>query len=151
MGRRGPQAALCKTCVDNGCATTFGVWIPSAPLRFRRHVGLAVDSAQRRNAVLDEFESRCNPSSFSRDIVVECPWVVELRRASSGEVRSASLRVADTSPVELLRFGGCLGQRGEDPSEGASLPLMTAQFSGAGSTAEKVALESVNQLRLSRA
>ena len=88
-----PGQRLCVTRVDNGYATTFGVWVPRAPLPFRGYVCLAWDSAQRRNAALDEFESRCDPTSIHRDMFVVCPWVAQLRRASSGEARSALLRV----------------------------------------------------------
>ena len=37
------------------------------------------------------------------------------------------------------------------PSDGTSLLFMTAQFSGPGAQAEKVAMESVDRIRLSRA
>ena len=88
-----PRQRLCVTCVDNGYATTIGVRVPHAPLPFRGCVCLALDPAQRRNAVLDEFESRCDPTSIYRGMFVLCPWMAQLRRASSGEVRSALLRV----------------------------------------------------------
>ena len=78
--------------------------------------------------------------------------MVQLRRASPSEVRSALLRVKKhLPPSNTSGLEDVLGQGGEVPSEGTSLLLMTAQFSGAGSQAEKVALESVDRLRLSRA
>ena len=50
-----PRRRLHVTCVGDGYAATFGLWAPHAPLPFRGYVCLALDSAQRRNAVLDEF------------------------------------------------------------------------------------------------
>ena len=113
VGRRGPQAALGEMCVGNGYASTFCAWVSHASLRFRYHVCLGLDSAQRRNAVLDEFASRCDPTSIRRDKFVVRPWTAQVRRASSGEVRPALLRIRNTSPPS--RASGqedVLGQRG---------------------------------------
>ena len=80
------------------------------------------------------------------------PWMVQLRHASPGEVRSALQRVKKhLPPSNASGLEDVLGQGGEVPSESTSLLLMTAQTSGSGSQAEKVALESVDRLRLSRA
>ena len=78
--------------------------------------------------------------------------MTEVRRASPAEFRAALVRVkkhlpsSNTSGIEDV-----LGRGGEVPSDGASLLLMAAQFSGSGAQAEKVALESVDRIRLSRA
>ena len=78
--------------------------------------------------------------------------MVQLRQASPGEVRSALLRAKKRLPLSNTSGSeDVLGQGGEVPSESTSLLLMAAQFSGSGSQAEKVALESVDRLRLSRA
>ena len=151
-GRRDPLTALCESCVENGYAPTFGVWAPNAPLQFRCNVCIALNSAQHRNMVLDEFKSRCDPTSICRDIFVVCPWMVHLRQASPNDIRVALRRVKrHLPPSNSSGLEDVLGQGGEIPSEGTSLLLMTAQFSGTGSQAEKVALESVDRLRLSRA
>ena len=152
VGRRDPPTALCETCVENGYAATFGAWAPHAPLLFRCHVCIAMSSAQHRDKVLIEFKSRCDPTSICRDIFVVCPWMVRLRQASPGEVRSALRRVKKhLPPSNASGLEDVLGQGGEVPSEGTSLLLMTAQMSGPGSQAEKVAMESVDRIRLSRA
>ena len=151
-GRRDPQTALRETCVEHGYASTFGAWVPHAPLQFRCSVRVSLDSAKHRNTALEEFKSRCGPTSICRDTFVVCPWMAQLRRASPSEVRSALLRAKKRlPPSNTSGLEDVLGQGGEVPSEGASLLLMTAQFSGSGSQAEKVALESVDRLRLSRA
>ena len=108
-----PRQRLCVTCVGNGYAATFGARAPYAPLPFRGYVCLALDSAQRRNAVLDEFESRCVPTSIYRGMFVVCPGMAQLRRASSGEVRSALLRVKEPlPPSNTSGLEDVLGQRG---------------------------------------
>ena len=151
-GRRDPLTALCESCVENGYAPTFGAWAPHAPLTFRCNVCIALLSAQHRNTVLDEFKSRCDPTSICRDIFVVCPWMVPLRQASPNEIRAALRRVKrHLPPSNSSGLEDVLGQGGDVPSESTSLLLMTAQFSGVGSQAEKVALESVDRLRLSRA
>ena len=45
----------------------------------------------------------------------------------------------------------CWSKEATSPSDGASLLLMTSQFSGPGAQAEKVAWESAGRIRLSRA
>ena len=152
VGRRDPPTALCETCVGNGYASTFGAWAPHAPLIFRCHVCIALSTAQHRDKVVVEFKSRCDPTSICRDIFVVCPWMVQLRQATPGEIRSALRRVKKhLPPSNASGLEDVLGQGGEVPSESTSLLLMTAQMSGSGSQAEKVALESVDRLRLSRA
>ena len=151
-GRRDPLTALCESCVENGYASTFGVWAPHTPLSFRCNVCIALNSAQHRNMVLDEFKSRCDPTSICRDIFAVCPWMAHLRQAPPNEIRVALRRVKrHLPPSNSSGLEDVLGQGGEIPSESTSLLLMTAQFSGTGSQAEKVALESVDRLRLSRA
>ena len=136
VGRRDPPTALCETCVENGYASTFGAWAPHAPLLFRCHVCIAFSSAQHRDRVLVEFKSRCDPTSICRDIFVVCPWMVQLRQASPGEVRSALRRVKKhLPPSNASGLEDVLGQGGEVPSESTSLLLMTAQMSGSGSQA----------------
>ena len=62
--------------------------------------------------------------------------MIELRRAAPAEIRSALLRVKKhLPPPNASGLEDVLGQAGGVPSEGASLLLMTAQFSGAGTQA----------------
>ena len=78
--------------------------------------------------------------------------MVELRRASQSDLRTALARVTNRlPPSNAPGIRDVLGRGGEVPSDGTSLLLMTAQFSGAGTQAEKVATESVDRIRLSRA
>ena len=55
------------------------------------------------------------------------------------------------APANSSGLEAVLGQGSEVPSDGTSLLLMTAQFSGAGAQAEEVAMESAGRIRLSRA
>ena len=78
--------------------------------------------------------------------------MVELRRASPADLRSALLRVKKhLAPANTSGLEHASGQGSEVPSDGTSLLSTTAQFSGAGAQAEKVAMESVDRIRLSRA
>ena len=152
VGRRDPQTALCEMRVDKRYAQTFGLWMPSAPAQFRRNVCLALHSVKHREAAVGEFKSRFDPAPIRRDTFAAYPWMAEVRRSTPAEIRSALLRVKkDLPPPNASGLEDVLGQAGEVPSEGTSLLLTTAQFSGSGSQAEKVALESVDRLRLSRA
>ena len=78
--------------------------------------------------------------------------MAELRRATPAEIGAALLRAKKhLPPPNASGLEDVLGQAGEVLSEGASLLLMAAQFSGSGSQAEKVALGSADRLHLSRA
>ena len=68
------------------------------------------------------------------------------------ELRSALLRVKKRRPPSNASgLDDVLGQGGDVPSDGTSLLVMTAQFPGAGTRAEGVAMESVVRIRLGRA
>ena len=79
-------------------------------------------------------------------------WMVDLRRASSAELRSALLRAkkhlpqSNTSGLEVV-----LGQGSEVPSDGTSLLSTAARMCGSGTRADQVATVSVGRIRLSRA
>ena len=71
-----------------------------------------------------------------------------------GATSGVADRVAECSPAghEALGPGQhVLGQGNDVPSDSTSLLLTTAQLSGPGAQAEKVAMESVDRIRLSRA
>ena len=78
--------------------------------------------------------------------------MVDIRRATPAELRNVLIRVrghlvlAKASGLEDLLGQGC-----KVPSDSTSFLLMTAQVSGAGSSAGRVAMESADRLRLSRA
>ena len=109
-------------------------------------------AAKRRESVAGEYKSRRDPASVCRDIFSVCPWVTEVRRASPAELRAALVRVKKRLPPSSTSgIEDVLGHGGEVPSDGASLLLMAAQFSGSGTQAEKVALELADRIRLSRA
>ena len=108
-------------CVDKGYAQTFGLWMPSAPIQFRRNVCLALDSVKHREAVVDEFKSRCGLAPSCRDVFAACPRMVELRLASPSELRSALLRVKKhLAPANASGLEDALGQGSEVPSYGTS-------------------------------
>ena len=88
----------------------------------------------------------------STDFFAVWPRMLELRRASPAELRSTLLRLKKhLAPANTSGLENALGQGSEVPSDGASLFLTTAQFSGAGAPAERAAMESVDRTRLSRA
>ena len=75
-----------------------------------------------------------------------------LRRASPSGLRSAPLRVKKhLAPANTSGFEDALSQGSEVPSGGTSLLSMAAQCPGACSQNEKVAMESVDRIRLSSA
>ena len=55
------------------------------------------------------------------------------------------------TPANTSGWEDVMGQGSFAPSDGTSLLLMTAQFSGPGAQAEKVAMESVDRIRFARA
>ena len=78
--------------------------------------------------------------------------MAEHRRASPTELRSALRRVKKhLAPANTSGLEDVLGQGSDVPSDGTSLLLMAAQFSGSGAPAEQVTTESVDRIRLSRA
>ena len=78
--------------------------------------------------------------------------MVGVRRAPPADLRSALLRVKKhLAPADASGFEDALSQGSEAPSDGTSLLLMTTQPSGAGTQAEKGAMESADRIRLSRA
>ena len=77
--------------------------------------------------------------------------MVELCRASPSDVRSASPRVKHLPPPNMSGLENASEQGGAAPSDGTSLLLMTAQFPGVGTQAERVAMESADRICLSRA
>ena len=77
--------------------------------------------------------------------------MVDIRRASTPELRGASLRVEKhLPPSNASLLEDVLECDGELPTEEASLLLMAAQTCEAGSRSERVALEFVGHIRLSR-
>ena len=77
---------------------------------------------------------------------------VDLRRASSVELRSALLRVKKhLPPANTSGLEDVLGQGSEVPSDGTSPLLTSAHMRGFGTRAEQVATKSVDRFRLSRA
>ena len=111
-----------------------------------------MDAAKRRESVAEEYKNRCDSASACRDIATACPWMVELRRATPPDLRTAPARVRKRlPPPNISGLEDVLGHGGEAPSDSASLLLIPAQISGAGTRAEKVAMESVGRIRLSRA
>ena len=152
VGRRDPPRAVCDSCADNGFASSLGAWAPNASAPFRCDICRALGAAKYRESAAGEYENRCDPASIRRDIFAARPWMVALRRASPTELRSALLR-EKKRPLPWNKSGpeDVLGQGGEALSDGMSLLLMAAQFSGVGAQAERVAMESVGRVRLSRA
>ena len=151
-GRRDHPSSLSDTCADNGFAASVGAWSPSTPAPFRCSICRVMDAVKRREAVVGEYKNRCDPASVCRYISTVCPWVVEVRRASPSDLRAALVRVKKhLPPSNMPGLEDALGFGGEAPPDSASLLLMTAQISGAGTQDEKVAMESVGRIRLSRA
>ena len=152
VGRRNPSSAACDSCVDYGYDSSLDAWSPSESTTFRCNVSSALGATMYRDAVIDEYKTRRDPVSMCKDISAACPRMVELRRATPSEFRSALLRVKKhLAPANTSGLEDVLGQGSEVPPGGTSLLSMPAQFSGAGTQAEKVAMEPVDRIRLSRA
>ena len=145
MGRRSPPIALCETCADRGFVPSMCARSPVAAVPLRPDFRGALGSARRRDAVFEEYNTRCDLLFVRKDIFVACPRMVGLPRASLVGSRSKkSLPPANTSGSEDV-----LGQGSGVPSDGTSLFLMSAQVCGPGARAEREALESVDPIRLS--
>ena len=78
--------------------------------------------------------------------------MAEVRRSAPAELRSASFRAKKhLAPANASGLEDVLGQGSDVPSDGTSLLLTNAQFSGPGTQADGVAMESAGRIRLSRA
>ena len=151
-GHRPPPSALCAACVVSAFAASLSLRAPGASVPFRCNIRCALDAADRRVAAIEERKNRRGPMLLRKDIFAACPRMVELRRASLAELRSAPLRVKKhVAPADTSGLEDVLGQGGEVPSDGTSLFLMTAQFSGDWTPAGRLAIESVARTGLSRA
>ena len=150
VGRRDPPSAVCDSCVDNGFAPSLGLRAPRAFAPFRCNVWRTLDAAKHRGDVVDNYENRCDPTLARKDIFMVCPWVAELRQAPPADMRGALQQVKrHLAPANTFGPKDVVGQGSDAPPDGASLSLLTAQFSGPGSQAEKVAMESVGRIILS--
>ena len=126
----------------------MGLWTPGASITFCCNFCRALGAAKHREMVVEEYKNRCDPAPICRDIFTVCPWLTELRRASPSELRTALARAKKRlPPPNTSGIEDVLGHGGEAPSDGTSLLPLTARFSGAGTQAEKVALESVDRIR----
>ena len=106
----------------------------------------------RRDAVIGERANWRDRSFARKDYFAACPRMVDLRRASLVELRSALLRVKAHVPLaNTSGLGDVLGQGSEAPSDWTSLLSTSAQLRGSGARLEQVALGSVDRIRLSRA
>ena len=70
----------------------MGACSPGASVPFLGNIRGALDSAKRRDAVIEGCENKCDPLSERKDIIAVRPWIVDWRRASSAELRSACFR-----------------------------------------------------------
>ena len=138
--------------MDDGYDSSLGTWSPGASAPFRCNTCRALDATKYREAVIDECKNCCDPVSICKDISAASPRMLELRRATPSELRSALARVRKhLAPANTSGLEDALRQGGEGPSDRASLLLTTAQFSGAGTQAKKVAIESVDRICIGRA
>ena len=95
VGRRSPPMTICDSREDEGLASLMGAWDKFSAPPFKRHRSTALESAQLREAVLDECNHRCDPFLEREDIFDVCPRVAGIRRASTPELRSSLLRVKE--------------------------------------------------------
>ena len=93
VGRRDPPNTLCDVRLDNGHVPTRSLWAPGASAPFRCHACVALGVSKSRETVTEGFKSRRDPTSVCKDILVVCPRVVDIRRTTPAELRSALLRV----------------------------------------------------------
>ena len=93
VGCRNPPGAARDFCVDNGYASSLGTWPPGASTPFRCNVCCAPDATKYREAAIDEYKNRRDPTAIYEDISAVGPWVADSRRATPAELRHALLRV----------------------------------------------------------
>ena len=75
------------------------------------------------------------------------PWMVDIRRAATGEIRSALLRAKrHLPPANSPGQEDVFGRGGDVPREGTSV-----LFTAAGPRTEQVAMEPIGRIRLNRA
>ena len=90
--------------------------------------------------------------SICWDMFTVCPWMVDIRRATSSEIRSDLMRAKRRHlPANTSGLGDMLARGGEVPSEGTSLLFLAAQTCGAGYRSEKAPTESIDRVRPNRA
>ena len=91
VGRRSPAMTICDSFVDKGLPTTTGARGKTRSSPFKRRMCIALESVELREAVIDEYTHRRDPVYVRKDIFDVCPWMVEIRRASTPELRSPLL------------------------------------------------------------
>ena len=119
---------ICNSSLDTGLAASLGLWGQSSANPLRRQICIALETIRFREDVIDEYTHRCDPSYVCKDIFLACPWVVEIRRASTSDLRRALLRVTKHfPPANTSRLEDVSGRAGEVPTEGTSLLMMAPQ------------------------
>ena len=122
VGRRSPSIAASQTSGDSRFAPSPGLWAPIGAAYFCCRISNASDSAKRREAAVEEYKNRRGTLFVREDVVAAYPWMVDLRRASSAELRSALLRVKKHwPPAGTSGSEDASGQGSETPSDVTSL------------------------------
>ena len=93
LGRRSPPMTICDSSVDKGLAATTGSRDKTSTSPFRYPMRVALDSAEHREGVFDEYKHRCDPLYVCKDIFDAGLRVVGIRCPSTPVLRSGSLRV----------------------------------------------------------
>ena len=68
VGRRSPPSSVCDSFVDAGLASSLGLWAPGSPAPFRCNVCCALGAALFREAVVEDYKSRCHPALVCKDV-----------------------------------------------------------------------------------
>ena len=111
---------ICDSRVDKGLAASLGAWVQASTVPFKCQLRFAPGATRFREAVIDEYGRRCDPSYVSKDIFNICPRMAEIRRASTSDLRSALLRVKKhLPPANTPGLEAVLGRAGVAQSEGA--------------------------------
>ena len=122
---------ICDSYVDKGLAKTTGSRDKASSAPFKREMRFAPESVKFREVVVDEDTHRCDPWYMCKDIFGACPRIVEIRRASTPELRRAVLRVKGRAPpADLSGPGDASGRGGKVLTQGTPPLLMATQLRG---------------------
>ena len=126
-------SVVCDTCIDSGMVATVGAGGKGCQRSLRQ-----------REELLSGYMSRRDPTNTSKEMLVACPWLVDIRCAPNIQLRQGILRTKKQSPpTNLTHLEGILAPGGEAPAEGTLSFLTAAHSGGVGSQANRVALGSL--------
>ena len=84
---------------------------------------IGLESFRQRESACEDYRAPRDPTSISKDLLPVCFQFFEIRRATSIHLRHSVLCVKKhLHAADVAGLRDILGQGGEDPTEGTSLP-----------------------------